>query len=80
MPHGIWNLVPRPEVEPLPPVLEVQNLNHWNHQGGSPSLSLYRTICFSPSENPASLHYSFHFTPWGTRVKKVMLAYTRAHT
>ena len=26
---GTWDLVPRPGIEPRPPVLGVQSLNHW---------------------------------------------------
>ena len=26
---GMWNLVPRPGIEPKPPALEARSLNHW---------------------------------------------------
>ena len=28
MPHDMW-IPPRPELEPVPPAVEVQSLNHW---------------------------------------------------
>ena len=27
--HGMWILVPQPGIEPMPPAMEVQYLNHW---------------------------------------------------
>ena len=27
--HGRWDLIPQPGIEPLPPALELQSLNHW---------------------------------------------------
>ena len=25
----LWDLIPRPEIEPVSPAVEAQNLNHW---------------------------------------------------
>ena len=48
--HGI--LVPRPGIEPVPPVLEVPSLNHWTTREVPTSYLLIALIpqCFNTSE------------------------------
>ena len=39
----MWDIVPRPGIEPAPPALEAQSLNHWTPKG-SPTFSIFDTI------------------------------------
>ena len=41
--HGMWVLVPQPGIEPTPPVVEEQSLNHWT-AGEVPEIHFL--VCF----------------------------------
>ena len=50
VPWDIWNLVPRQRIKPVPPVVEVQSLNHWRSrkvQSTTSDLLTIKTIFFS---------------------------------
>ena len=57
-------LVPQPGIEPAPPALEVQSLNHWT-TWEAPRCSFIALLLFSASAVPTSvLHVEFFLETW----------------
>ena len=53
---GVWDLVPRPEIEPRPPVLGVGSLSHWTTKEVPPpcwSLHVFQTSCLLVIQLPS---------------------------
>ena len=50
VPCGVWDLVPPPGMEPKPPAVEVQHLNHWTSRE-VPPLPCYEYPC-TPASQP----------------------------
>ena len=56
---GIWDLVPRPGIEPRPPALRTWSLNHWTIRK-NPNV---RPLCQEVLSD-ASSHLTLMKTPW----------------